>query len=674
MTSLEIARKFAELQQIADAQNAYTLALEQGGLMPEQELEAASYLFFSEGDYRISFTHFVSLYNQGYFQQEIFDLMTEAFYLPNVEKQRKNFVKNRNALSNYPLFFHWVFPAFETLPILFFPFDNDGFVPFYKAENRFGDYINVNDTIIDRWFFQDLSKPILAEDVYSQYQLEYLNDNVRKSEWVAKDNHIYLHYTDYEEFCAYLQVLNFKKLLNDQKIVVLIEKEIQKYPIDFKKEYDIDYSLYPVRPVGIREVNRLIWHTQLSSHHGGDFFNEIFYGHPNLLALPSILFSRIKEMVEEIKIQLVGEKKFPVAKQVEQLTNPTDKDILVALFLYGAEGIPKPDPAERIVPAIFFQPHFSALNYDVNMADKEGDCTTLYSEQYEEIRRSPLFKGFPYIKTFTPMRRLTTAHASTVRFIVDSPVKNEEEKREDDIVVPDVINAHLLNRSFMVDPWDRLYRDSRLVRFEDGKLNPKATFTALAEFLDLPYTQSMTYCSGPEGLNPESLQGNDRGFSTAAIYRTYPEYANDEERAYLEYFLRDAYAAYGYDFQYYHGEPVDEEWVKDKIAHFTCINHYTLETMTRSIEKQLIGNSMFSVSMDKQKIEGGKEQEALQATMHVLAQKKAKQYLEWMNRGRLEYARALMKGLRFVNREGQPLQMMTPLKLDPELLEQPLYH
>ena len=33
-----------------------------------------------------------------------------------------------------------------------------------------------------------------------------------------------------------------------------------------------------------------------------------------------------------------------------------------------------------------------------------------------------------------------------------------------------------------------------------------------------------------------------------------------------------------------------------------------------------------------------------------------------------------MRGLRFINEDGQPLKMMTPLKLDPALLEQPLYH
>ena len=37
-------------------------------------------------------------------------------------------------------------------------------------------------------------------------------------------------------------------------------------------------------------------------------------------------------------------------------------------------------------------------------------------------------------------------------------------------------------------------------------------------------------------------------------------------------------------------------------------------------------------------------------------------------------AEILMKGLRFVNRHGQPLHMMPKLELDPALLQEPLYH
>ena len=51
---------------------------------------------------------------------------------------------------------------------------------------------------------------MLAADVYSQYQLEYLNDSVRKSSGWGGRNHIYLHYTDWAVFCSHLQCLSFK--------------------------------------------------------------------------------------------------------------------------------------------------------------------------------------------------------------------------------------------------------------------------------------------------------------------------------------------------------------------------------------------------------------------------------------------------------------------------------
>ena len=86
-----------------------------------------------------------------------------------------------------------------------------------------------------------------------------------------------------------MQCLDFHALLEDRKLVFLIGDEIAQYPIDFKARFGIDYSQYPLRRVGVREINRLIWHSQLSSHNGGDFFNEVFDDHPNLLVLPSIM-------------------------------------------------------------------------------------------------------------------------------------------------------------------------------------------------------------------------------------------------------------------------------------------------------------------------------------------------------------------------------------------------
>ena len=650
MDTIEIARRLAELGQTGEAQAAYTLALQEAAERnPELELEAASYLFFSRGSYQVAYTSFVSLYNRGLYRAELLDLMTQAFYLPNVEKQRRQYERNCAALAKYPYLFRKDFPPFEDLPIQFFPFNDEGYVPFLKAEDRFDKYVNFNDPVIDRYFFRDLERPVLAVDVYSQYHLEYLNDNVRKSEWVGRENHIYLHYTDWMTFCAYLQCLELRPLLPGKKLVFLIEGEVEQYPIDFQARFGIDYSQYPVKPVSIREVTRLIWHTQLATHNGGDFFNEIFYGHPNLLAYESVILDDLRKRLTELKAE--GHQRADwlaprLRQQLDRIKRPTEKDLLVALFLnnpYISGGL---DPTSRIAPALFFQPHFYNILYEIRES-KDRSTPVLYSEEYEQIRTSPLFLGFPYIKTFTPMRRPTTSYAASVRFANDKRFQGGKTT-----VCTDIMAQRLLNRSYLIDPWDRLYRDSVLVRFEDGKLNPKATFTALAEFLDLPYTESMTYCSSKDGIDPESLEGNARGFDPAPVYRTYDDFANDDERALLEYFLRDAYEYYGYDFHYYRGELVDEAWIDEKLGAFTCldgyIEHSYKETLRVTATKITCNADIIDVQVDSP--------------------------VPSYTKNRRRIVDFLLRGLHFTNPHGQPLKMMKPLKLDPALLEQPLYH
>ena len=652
MQPMELARRMAELGQKEDAQRAYSLALQKQELTPMERFEAASYIFFSRGDYKVAYTTFVQLYNEGHYQAELMDIMTQAFYLPNADKLRRRYEDNLRVLSAYPYCFRKDFPAFHDLPLRFFPFDDNGYLPFAPVENRFGDYVDFNDPVIDRYFFKDLENPILAKDVYSQYQLEYLNDTVRKSEWVGRENHIYLHYTDFARFCAFLQCLELRPLLREEKLVFLFEEEIGQYPIDFAARFGIDYSRYPLRPIGIREVNRLIWHTQLSAHNGGDFFNEIFYGHPNLLSYESVMFDSYRELVAQMR---AGHRKNPLGdeinRQLTRIKHPTDKDFLVALFLNHADTSSGLDRASRIVPALFFQPHFKNIEYTHQVDQTTGACV-LHSNQYEEIKSFPFFQQFKYIKTFAPMRRPTTSYAATVRFMVAQTLDDDSELR-----VPDMISDRLLNRSYLRDPEDRLFRDSVLVRFEDGKLNPTATFTALARFLDLPYTESMTYCSSRKGLNPESLEGNVRGFDPATVYRTYDEYAGDADRAFLEFFLRDIYETYGYDFHYYGGEPVDETWVVQKLDQFQVPDSYIRESFYKANRHALSQEGKLSEQMLEDK---------------VTAQ--CNQYMLGVRSGRLLEAKLLLNGLHFVSAAGQPMRPMPLLHPDPALLEQPLYH
>ncbi len=673
MRAIEIARRLVELGEAEKACAAYMLALQEHGLTPEEEIETAIYLLQAGGDYKVAYTCFRSLYDRGLFREDCLSIMTQAFYEPNVKLQKARYEKNCSLLKKYPYLFRTDFPAFEALPIRFYPFDDTGYLPFFPAEGQFGAYTDFKKPVISRNFFQNLDNPILAEDVYSQYELEYLNDNVRKSENIGRENHVYLHYSDWGEFCAHLQVLNLRPLLKEEKLVFLIEDELSQYPIDFNARFNIDYSIFPVKPIAIQEVHRLIWHTQLSSHNGGDFFNEIFDAHPNLIVMPSVMMENIENSIQELKDAIQQAEKagalnrkdlsphnFRLAWELFTMRGRTDKDFLVAGFMSDPRSLVGLDPASRIAPAIFLQPHFPNLDYHLTV-DRRGQ-TVLNSKEYEIIRDSPIFRNFKYIKTFSPIRRITTSYGAALRFMQNKVVAYQKGDLVQDSapIIDNEMTGRLMNRSFMIDPDDRLYQDSILVRFEDAKLNPKATFTALAAFLDIPYAESMAYCSMFGERDPESLAGNDLGFSTAAVYRTYDEYANDAERAFIEYFMRDAYEAYGYDFHYYNGLPVDEAQVEQWLSGFTTVEHLICDAWEKNIFSEL------KVDVDGHEFEGEELEQIRGAALE-----KYRQGL-WYNWRTV--AQTLMRGLHFVNKAGQPLRMMPKLELDPALLEQPLYH
>lgn len=655
---IELARKMAELAQKEEAQKAYAMVLQQAERTPEEELEAATYILFSKGEYRVAYTTFVSLHQRGQYRRECFDILTQAFYEPNRKLLETRYEKNCKLLKKYPYLFRQDFLPFQQLPIRFYPYDDKGYIPFDMRTGQFGAYVNVNHPVVSRNFFANLDDPVLATDVFSQYELEYLHDNVRKSEWVGRENHIYLHYTDWAVFCAYLQCLNLRPLLAEEKLIFLIGDEVAQYPIDFKGRFGIDYSQYPVKPVGIREVNRLIWHTQLSAHNGGDFFNEILYDHPNVLSFDSIMHENILELCTTYqtalnqgrKVLLDGVTDPAAAAELNQLSHVTVKDILVGLFLGRTVLNPKLDRAARIVPALHLQPHFPNITFDLRLA-KDERTALLVSKELDNILVSPLFHGFKYIKTFTPMRRPTTSYGATIRFMI----KNNSEGTPGDELM-----RRALNRSFMANWQNRLFQDSVLVRFEDGKLNPKATFTALAKFLDIPYTESMTYCSSWQGMNPESMEGNVLGFDPATVYRTYDEYADDAERALLEALWKDVYAAYGYDFCYYKGEPTDETWLERTLADCKCLYGHIANCFPAAYQarlKKITEESDVTITADEKSME-----DALQT------------YLDNIKTNRREIIRVLLKSPVLVNQSGQPLHFMKKLELDPALLEQPLYH
>lgn len=667
MEIIELARRMAALGQKEEARKAYALVVSESR-NPAETLEAALWLLENGEDYRVPYSAFLRLFRAGHYQTEILRVMTRAFYEPNVRELEKRYRKNCRVLRDYPYLFRKDFLPFEDAPLVFFPYGRDAYMPFDTREARFMEYVNTKTPIVSRSFFRNLENPILAEGVFSQYELEYLRDNVRPSEYVGKDNHIYLSYPDWEVFCSWLQVLDWKPLLVGKKFVFLIGADVARYPIDFQKEFGVDYSRDRPRPVGIREVNKLICHTQLSAHNGGDFFNEIFDAHPNLIGRHSISIEALSDEIAKLRAVLssdAGREKLlhseiwdsDAVQSLLAIRNPTDKDLMVALFMSRRDRTKFLDPNSRIAPAIFFQPHFYNIMFSLKLS--ESGEVSLESEQMDKMRDFRPFQEFRYIKTFTPMRRFTTSYAATLRFMSLVCTLTVEGRNS---VIYDVMSQRVLNRTFMRDPDERLFRDGVIVRFEDGKLNPKATFTRLADFLDIPYAESMTYCSEMGIRDPVTL-GNVVGFDPATVFRTYDEFINDKEGAYLEYFLRDAYAFYGYDFHYYDGAPVDEARARDWVENFSVLNYWirwTWEQAERNSELARNGTALPQESVSEE-------------TAASLRKQSADRRVSSVQEDCLRNTSILLRDFRFVSKNGKPLEMTPLLEPDPALLETPPY-
>lgn len=671
MTIIEIARRMAELGVLDKAAEAYAVALRQETATAEERLEAACAILQFGGDYKTAYDAFLALHREGLYKNDILSILTGAFYEPNVADQKKQYERNCTLLKKYPYLFRKDFLAFEDLSEKFYPYDDNGVLPFRVADERFDTYTNVNDQQITRNFFRDLSKPVLARDVFSQYELEYLRDNVRRSDWVGYENHIYLHYTDWNEFCAWLQVLDWKPLLEDEKFVFLIGEEETLYPIDFKARFGVDYSVYSVKPFHIREIHKIIWHTQLCAHNGGDFFNEIFHEHPNLIMDTSLIFSDLVEVVEWLRRRAAeirdsrGKEKWHeeltavldpvVLDQLSALQKIRTKDVVVAYYLGLAESSKHLDRSARIVPALFFQPHFFTIDTDWSLLGNGGIVASNTAEK--ELSESGLLEEFRYIKTFTPLRRPTTSYGATLKFRwaqCESGIyymNASEEQKKMAGVLNDDLACRILNRAFMVDPGDRLFMDSCVVRFEDAKLNPKATFTALAEFIDVPYTETMTYCSDSAGRDPLGV-----GFSTAPVYRKYEEFCDQSERKLLEYVFRDVYHEYGYSYEQYDDAPMNEEQLIELAEQCEYMFGYMEKSWWLSREK--IGKTL------------GLQGEALDR--HI-ADSYAMVHDEYLKK-RCQIIRILAGNPVFCNEKGERLRMMKQLVLPPALLENPIYY
>lgn len=613
MKVLDIARKLANAGEHKEATKAYQLVInENDGNNNDIDLEAAMYLLYEDCDYRIPVTMLVKLHKKGYMKNDIVQLLFSVLWQSNYSIFKENYRSNLAKLKNYKYIFKSKenFPEFEDLDVLFLPFGENTFIPYDQRNDQFGEACKIRQEEIKHYFFKDLSKPVFAEDIYSQYELEYVYDQVRESEHCGKENHIYLYYSDFKKFSSFLQILDLKYITRKDKIVFLFEKEKSMYPIDFKEKYGIDYTLFEPREVKAEDISKLIYHQQYSSHNGGDFFNEIFDAHPCLCTAPSKMYENFVETYKkyndmdeehELIVKFLGEKEFGIRKKVHINSEKENAHYFITnLFLQSNILNNGSYACSRIFPAIFIQPHFSNIISESKFINEKTAVTT--NNEHKIIESSIFFKGMKYIKTFEPIRKPIRSYGATMKFFHNENFNSKEKE----LIMANEILYILENKNYMYSKNNRIYNDSRLVKFEDAKLHPEIIFKNLAQFLDVPYTDSMKHCSEYGIKDPESLEGNDIGFSKAALNRTYEEYIGFNEGILIECAIRGFYEQYNYKFDYYKDKNYSLEkldsLVNELNKYFSIIKKFNQKKHNDDVNKKEIfvgGKLHRGVSTDK---------------------------------------------------------------------------
>lgn len=551
---------------------------------------------------REALASFAKIYDQSQDQNErktIFERLVEAYYAPNREKLRANYERNLEVLKQYPFFWGKTFREFEELPFQLFPASKEYFYCYSKEKDCFeGEYDAATDGQM-RYFFENTNDLLKVENEDNFYNLNFLNDNVRASEDYAGDNHIYLFYDSTEPLERLMMTCDLGSVLQQKKFVFLVGEENKKrFPVDFKKEFGIDYDACQPKEMSVNDIKRIFFGWKIEGCSGTSFLADILDFHPDLLTVPDcVLNSYAKLYADELQGKTLSEtisflKQLPDedhrksgimrlvhsdidcwTKHVPEATRKEFERVSAKEFLTVLESVlsefPCPNAREwligiyltfsichrrkfgRTIPALFFYPHDN-MNYLAG----DGDIINFYLD---------LTASFPYRKVIAVVRSPVTQVGAALNLNTTiHPKARNAQGQLDRVIFYDLAYA-IFPKDFYFSLSHPLRDAIRVVRFEDLKLNPKATFAAMAEFLNIPVTGSMfhtTWCGlSTNGLSTEGTVFD--GFDTAPVYKSYDQYLSVFDKYRIELLLQKLINAYGYQAKYYDGQQFsDDEVIK----------------------------------------------------------------------------------------------------------------
>lgn len=548
------------------------------------------------GNFRDAFRSLTELYGDSKDKAEramLFHLLQEGYYLPNEEALQKNYAENCTLLESYPFQLGFQKCPFGDLPIQLFPVTEQEYCLYYKKRAEFSGLNVIESEDLTDYLFSDLSQPVFRENDCNLYHLKYLQDNVRRSEDYGGDNHIYLYYSDQEQLLPLLLLGELKPLLQEQKFVFLIGHKNKKYyPLDFKKQFQIDYEVMEPQKLRVNEMRRIcFWYKRgySGSSFGVDvldhnryivgiesvelFYESYIHGHPIFQTdLPEKLLQNTtkKYSVKDIEVLYhhpgiqwgisdMGDFIDWLKKsQYDQFTLP---ELFRIYFIYKYHR-DKSDMNPRIVPMILWEPHLNAVDI-----------------------HNPLILGFQYIFVLNTFRD----PVQTVGRIY---------QREGSIFIPQVMWI-----GYSMHPELRKHYYS--YRFEDLKLHPKETCKALCEVLNVPYDPNMLNSDITEqGINGEAAV---RGFDLTPLNRNIDSAYSQFDQVRLRIFYDAILRHYDYPTFDFDECPMNDDDVAFLIKFpFKYEKDYVAKgkwekTTREQLRERLFQNMMAAWQMGKQK-------------------------------------------------------------------------
>ena len=430
-------------------------------------------------NFREGYKSLFSLFQTSNKQNEIIEILEDVFVITE-----KMYQDNINVLKKYKLFWDKnALLSFDTIRYRVYPYSETEFLIYDRHKKIFKGKIDLETDKHIKYFFEDLSKPLLIENEINAYNLMFLFDKVRRSEDCAKDNHIYLYYDSFDILAIVMQILDVKNLLQDAKFVFLIgEKNRSKYPINFRKKLGIDYSKMKRQPLRLEEMNTF-YLNKFYSYSGTDFFQGVLNGSDYILVVNNWFFYTsakdiVSTYVEYLKqpekvvdieafLKMLEDRKndikmshfehiLPALKQVLSGYKTLQvHEVFKALFvamMFVSERVEGKRYSDRITPIIFYDPH--------------ADFTTYYE----------VMRFFKYTKI-----------VATIREPIMAAVRSYEALGTDVFMG---MLPYTYTHSKGIPHW-LTDKGFNVIRFEDLKTKAEPTLQAVCREFNIPYTEKL---------------------------------------------------------------------------------------------------------------------------------------------------------------------------------------